>query len=197
MVARSTGITLLGVSCALLVVGCTPQPYQPGYGAGQPAWTTASQQRLPPLPPGVAAQVPAMRQLFPQAGYPYPQAAYPQNALPQAQLNPYQTPGNAYQSPANAYPPSSPSSPSQGAQPSQAELEMRAALLQRSMGFGGIFGPTIKDFTKGGGSSGSDQCATNYSEYAAQQACKSGHGWAADRLQNHESSGSEYDWYNR
>src|ERR1700746_266209 len=104
MVARNAGVTLLGVSCALFVVGCTTQPYQPGYGTGQPAWSAAQQY----LPPKVAAQVPAPRQMFPQGGSvypqtgypqsPYPQTAYPQNALPQAPLNPYQGPASAYQS---------------------------------------------------------------------------------------------------
>jgi hypothetical protein len=194
MVVRNTGVTLLGVSCALFVVGCTTQPYQPGYGTGQPAWSAAQQY----LPPKVAAQVPALRQMFPQAGYPYPQAAYPQNAFPQAQLNPYQSPASPYQSPANSYPPSSPSLSSPSGQPSQKELEARAALLQGSMGFGGIFGPTIKGFMNGSGGSspGSGACA-NYSDYGACQAHKAGEDWAADRLQNNQSSGAEKDWYNR
>jgi hypothetical protein len=198
MGARRTHAALAGIACTVLVAGCTPQAYQAGYGAGQPAWTSGSQLYAPPVPPALAARVPAIRQYYPPAGYPYPQAAYPQSAVPQAQLDPYQSPTGAYRSPAASRPPSSSSSASQGGQPSQAELQMRAALLQRSMGFGGIFGPTIKGFTQGGGgSSKSDQCASRYSEYAAQQAYRSGHGWAADRLQNHQSSGSEYDWYNR
>ena len=68
-------------------------------------------------------------------------------------------------------------------------------LMQRSMGFGGIFGPLIAPLGKGGGSP-SDKCA-HYTEYAARQACKAGDGWAADRLERKESSPSERDWYNR
>jgi hypothetical protein len=194
MVAQSTRVTLLGVSCALFVVGCTTQPNQAGYGLQQPAWSAAQQY----LPPKVAAQVPALRQLLPQGGYPYPQAAYPQNTLPQAQLNPYQSPASAYQSPASAYPPSSPSVSSPGGQPSDAELQMRAALLQRSMGFGGIFGPSLKNWmnTPEGNSPGHGQCS-DYSDFAACQAHKNGDDWAANRLRNNESSDSERAWYNR
>jgi hypothetical protein len=204
MVAQSTRVTLLGVSCALLVVGCTTQPNQPGYGLQQPAWSAAQQY----LPPKVAAQVPALRQMFPQGGpvypqtaypqSPYPQTAYPQSALPQAPLNPYQSPASAYQSPASVYPPSSPSSSSPGGQPSDAELQMRAALLQRSMGFGGIFGPSLKNWmnTPEGNSPGHGQCS-DYSDFAACQAHKNGDDWAADRLRNNESSDSERAWYNR
>jgi hypothetical protein len=78
---------------------------------------------------------------------------------------------------------------------SREELELRMKLMQKSMGFGGIFAPLIAPLGKGGGSP-SDGCA-RYKEYAARQACKAGDGWAADRLERKESSGSERDWYNR
>jgi hypothetical protein len=91
------------------------------------------------------------------------------------------------------------------------EEQFRQMLQQRSTGFGGIFGPMLQG---GGGSGGGgsvapagraaspqaqreQQCANRYSDYAARQACKNGDLWAADRLQNKRSSGSERDWYNR
>jgi hypothetical protein len=75
---------------------------------------------------------------------------------------------------------------------------MRAALLQRSMGFGGIFGPSLKNWmnTPEGNSPGHGQCS-DYSDFAACQAHKNGDDWAANRLRNNESSDSERAWYNR
>jgi hypothetical protein len=78
--------------------------------------------------------------------------------------------------------------------PSAAELRMRMALMQRSMGFGGIFAPFIKSMAQ---PSSSDSRCANYSDYAACQAAKNGDNWAADRLQNNQASGEERDWYNR
>ncbi len=69
-------------------------------------------------------------------------------------------------------------------------------LMQRSMGFGGIFGPLIAPLNKSGGGSKQDECG-QYTDYAACQAHKAGDGWAADRLQNHQSTPAERDWYNR
>jgi hypothetical protein len=80
--------------------------------------------------------------------------------------------------------------------PSEAELKLRMMLMQRSMGFGGIFGPLIAPLNQGGGSSKQNECG-HYTDYAACQAYKAGDGWAADRLQNHRSTPSERDWYNR
>jgi hypothetical protein len=85
------------------------------------------------------------------------------------------------------------------------EEQFRQMLQQRSRGFGGIFAPmlqggggTAPPASSGGGQSSRDQqCANRYSDYAARQACKNGDLWAADRLQNKRSSGSERDWYNR
>jgi hypothetical protein len=88
-------------------------------------------------------------------------------------------------------------------QMSDAELRMRMMLMQRSMGFGGIFRPIMDDWMRspsappsGGGSSGGNNCS-GYSDPAARSACGSGHLWSADRLQNNRSSGAERDWYNR
>nr|WP_294509944.1 hypothetical protein [uncultured Rhodopila sp.] len=88
----------------------------------------------------------------------------------------------------------------QSAQGAQAEALFRQKLLMQSMGFGGIFSAPLKKWVNTPSkpsSGGSDECGNNYSEYSAQQACKSGNGWAADRLQNHESDGAEKDWYDR
>lgn len=98
---------------------------------------------------------------------------------------------------ASALPAAAQTQPQQG-QMSDAEARMRIMLLQRSMGFGGIFRPAMDDWMRspsapagGGGNCG------GYSDYAAKQACKSGDGWAADRLQQRRSTGAERDWYNR
>ncbi len=105
--------------------------------------------------------------------------------------------GDAPQPPAN--PPASKrnqqANPSSGG-PSEAELKLRMMLMQRSMGFGGIFGPLIAPLNQGGGSSKQNECG-HYTDYAACKAYKAGDGWAADRLQNHQSTPSERDWYNR
>jgi hypothetical protein len=76
---------------------------------------------------------------------------------------------------------------------SDAEARMRIMLLQRSMQFGGIFRPAMDDWMR---SPPADRCS-GYSDSAAKQACKSGNGWAADRLQNKQSNPAERDWYNR
>jgi hypothetical protein len=86
----------------------------------------------------------------------------------------------------------------QSSQGSDAEMRMRMMLLQRSMQFGGIFGGSngiIAGFMKGNGSSNSN--CTGYNEYAAKRACENGDLWAAQRIEGHEASGSETDWYNR
>ena len=75
---------------------------------------------------------------------------------------------------------------------SEAELRLRMALMQRSMGFGGIFAPMIKNMTK---PSPADHRCDNYSDYGACQAAKNGQYWAADRLQNHQSDPSEKSWW--
>ncbi len=98
-----------------------------------------------------------------QGGYPYPnQSPY--------QAAPYQQPTGA----------------------SEAEMRMRMALMQRSMGFGGIFAPMIKGLIQ---PSATDHRCDNYSDYGACQAAKVGEYWSADRLQNNQSSGSEKSWW--
>ena len=73
---------------------------------------------------------------------------------------------------------------------------MRQMLLGRSMGFGGIFGPMLNGMLTPGSSG--DGCASGgYTDYAACQAYKNGDGWAADRLQNHDSDDAERAWYDR
>ncbi len=79
---------------------------------------------------------------------------------------------------------------------------MRARLLQQAGGFGGLFRPSLNQWanapSSGAGAAGTDdECDGRYNEYAARQACRSGDGWAADRLENQQSDGSERDWYNR
>jgi tetratricopeptide (TPR) repeat protein len=49
----------------------------------------------------------------------------------------------------------------------------------------------------GGGGGGSSQPSCQYSSYAACQAARNGDTWAADRIENGTSSGSEHDWYDR
>lgn len=73
------------------------------------------------------------------------------------------------------------------------EDELRMKLLQKSMRFGGIFGPLVDELNKPGKP---DECG-RYTDYGACQAYKAGDGWAADRLQRHEASPSERDWYDR
>jgi hypothetical protein len=96
--------------------------------------------------------------------------------------------------PASKRNPQAQANPNQGG-PSEAELKLRMMLMQRSMGFGGIFGPLIAPLNKSGGSK-QDECG-QYTDYAACQAHKAGDGWAADRLQNKQSTPAERDWYNR
>lgn len=87
-----------------------------------------------------------------------------------------------------------------GGAPSEEELKLRIELLQRSMGFGGIFAPMLNGLSSGNGSGADprDECLRRgYTDYAACQAFKAGDGWAADRLQRRDSSGTERDWYNR
>jgi hypothetical protein len=105
--------------------------------------------------------------------------------------------GDSPQAPAN--PPASKRNPQANPNPggpSEAELKLRMMLMQRSMGFGGIFGPLIAPLNKSGGGSKGNECG-HYTDYAACQAYKAGDGWAADRLQNHQSTPAERDWYNR
>jgi hypothetical protein len=77
---------------------------------------------------------------------------------------------------------------------------MAAAMMRaQTMGnFGGIFSGTLNNTVGPGswGSSGNGGCGS-YTDPAACNAHKNGDDWAADRLQNNQSSGSERDWYNR
>ena len=81
---------------------------------------------------------------------------------------------------------------------SEDELRLRVELLQRSMGFGGIFGPALQDWLNAPAAppAAADSCG-HYAEYAARQACGAGDLWAADRIEQDRSSPSERDWYNR
>lgn len=82
---------------------------------------------------------------------------------------------------------------------SEEELRLRIELLQRSMGFGGIFGPALQGWLNAPSAPSpapGDDCA-HYTEYAAHQACGSGDLWAADRIQEDRASPEELDWYNR
>jgi hypothetical protein len=94
-------------------------------------------------------------------------------------------------------------------QPSAADIRQAQAvmgLMRQSMGFGGIFGGAINNSVGpktwggggggGGGDSGGNPCEY-YNEYAACQAHKNGDDWAADRIERHEASGSEKDWYDQ
>jgi hypothetical protein len=94
---------------------------------------------------------------------------------------------------AQAGPPADPS-----AQMSEEELRLRIELLQRSMGFGGLFGPALQDWlnSPSAPAAAPDACG-HYDEYAARQACGVGDLWAADRLQQDRASPEEQDWYNR
>ncbi len=78
---------------------------------------------------------------------------------------------------------------------SEAELQLRLELMQRSMGFGGIFGPALQDWLNA--PSAPDHGCGGYTDYAARQACGAGDRWAADRLQQDRSTSEERDWYNR
>lgn len=80
-------------------------------------------------------------------------------------------------------------------QMSEAEIRMRIMLLQKSMGFGGIFGPMIAPLNRP--SAPKQKSCDAYSDYAACQAYRNGDQWAADRLQRQESTPAERDWYNR
>ncbi len=73
------------------------------------------------------------------------------------------------------------------------EDELRLHLMQKSMRFGGIFGPLIDPLNKPGTR---DECG-GYTDHAACQAYKAGDGWAAERLQRKQANPSERDWYNR
>jgi hypothetical protein len=170
---RGTGSTLV----LLCLVGCVTANDPSGGTVAFPGLNVA-------LPRGGSINIPSGQQ---------PQAPY--NAYQQPYQRPYQQP---YQQP-YAQPYAQQTLPQhQNSQPTEGEQQMRAALLQRSMGFGGIFGPTLKNWmnTPEGNSPGHGQCS-DYSDYAACQAHKNGDDWAADRLRNNQSSGAERDWYNR
>ena len=81
---------------------------------------------------------------------------------------------------------------------SEEELRLRIELLQRSLGFGGIFGPALQDWLNSPSAppAQSDPCG-HYADYAARQACGAGDLWAADRIQEDRASPAERDWYNR
>lgn len=81
---------------------------------------------------------------------------------------------------------------SQPAGPSDAERRFRIMLMQRALGFGGLFGPVIAPLNKPGGPAKS--CGA-YSDHAACQAYRNGDLWAADRLQQRRSTPAERDWY--
>jgi hypothetical protein len=79
-----------------------------------------------------------------------------------------------------------------------------AALLQQSMGFGGIFGGMLGggganpwSFGGGGASGSGEKDCGRYSDYAACQAYRNGDIWAADRIQDDRADPAEKDWYNR
>jgi|SRR5579859_4340559 len=91
-------------------------------------------------------------------------------------------------------------------QPSAADMRQAQAvmgLMKQSMGFGGIFGGMINDsvgpktWGGGGGGGGGGNPCEYYNEYAACQAHKNGDDWAADRIERHEASGAEKDWYDQ
>jgi hypothetical protein len=77
---------------------------------------------------------------------------------------------------------------------SDAEAQLRILLLQRSLGFGGIFGPALQDWRN---SPSPDRGCGAYTDPAACNAYRAGDLWAADRLQRRESTPAERDWYNR
>jgi hypothetical protein len=81
---------------------------------------------------------------------------------------------------------------------SEEELRLRIELLQRSLGFGGIFGPALQDWLNSPSAppAQGDPCG-HYADYAARQACGAGDLWAADRIQEDRASPEERDWYNR
>jgi hypothetical protein len=139
---------------------------------------------------GDARTAPPGGVILAQATWPY----YPGQGQPQpysGQQPYYRPPNNGQQTQPR------PQSP-QGA---QAEQAFRNSLTQQGIagGFGGIFGPGLRKWlnTPSAPSSGGGGECAHYNDYAAQQACKSGHGWAADRLENKQSDGAERDWYNR
>jgi hypothetical protein len=78
--------------------------------------------------------------------------------------------------------------------PSQAEMRLRLELMQRSLGFGGIFGPALRDWVD---TPPRDDGCGPYTDYAACQAHRAGDDWAAERLQQRRSTGAERDWYSR
>jgi hypothetical protein len=167
---------------AFAIIGCISNGSayggQPGYGAG-------------PLINGVRIS------LGPNHGYqgrPDLAVRIPPVGIPL--YTPVQYPSPQYQQPPYPQPPQQRQQSAQGA---AAERAFRQNLMMHSLGFGGIFGPGLKKWanTPSKPSGGGNSRCGGYNEYAAQQACKNGDGWAADRLENHESSGSEKDWYNR
>ena len=81
---------------------------------------------------------------------------------------------------------------------SEQEAQMRAALMQHGLGFGGIFGPALQNWLNSPSApAAEDDACSGYSDYAAHQACGNGDLWAADRLQQDQSPSAERDWYNR
>jgi hypothetical protein len=82
---------------------------------------------------------------------------------------------------------------------SEEELRLRIELLQRSMGFGGIFGPGLQDWLNAPSApagDGPDECG-HYAEYAARQACGVGDLWGADRIEQGRATPEERAWYDR
>jgi hypothetical protein len=82
---------------------------------------------------------------------------------------------------------------------SEEELRLRIELLQRSMGFGGIFGPALQDWLNtpsAPAGDGPDECG-HYAEYAARQACGVGDLWGADRIEQGRATPEERAWYDR
>jgi hypothetical protein len=68
---------------------------------------------------------------------------------------------------------------------SEEELRLRIELLERSMGFGGIFAPALQDWLNAPpipAGDEPDECAHD-TEYAARQACGVGDLWGADRIE--------------
>lgn len=86
----------------------------------------------------------------------------------------------------------------QSAEGARAEQAFRNALVMKGIsgGFGGIFGPGLRKWAQTPSAPSEAKCG-GYSDHVAQQACKNDDIWAADRLQNNQSTESERSWYDR
>ncbi|WP_149538546.1 hypothetical protein [Siccirubricoccus phaeus] len=79
----------------------------------------------------------------------------------------------------------------------QREAAFRRQLMTQGLGFGGIFGPALRNWANTPSAPARSGPRCPYTEYAACQAWRNGDGWAADRIQNRRSTPSERAWYNR